>query len=374
MKAATGRPGMPAAAALSGEQTAEVSLTRPLVSAVLLCCNRADYVIEALQSALGQDCPAMQLIVSDDASTDGTAERVAAEVAAYAGPHQVEFCRQPDNSGSKSAHLNRVFPRARGEVIVSFDDDDISRPDRVSRILAAFSANPGAQAVYSAFSSIDARGQPRGRGSVPHPPPGIPASRWFARVDAYAAGTTLAVRRRVVELFGDLDPDINEDIVLPFRASLLGEVVYLDEELVRARRHGTSLTSDLDIFRSIERYRARFLDGIERARRHSTRRLADLKTAGELMPERQAEWRALEHVVAASLADAEAAAGLVSPSLPARLSALLQQWRRGAYPEDRGRNLALALIPGIYLRHKRRSLQLRNRHTRARGHRNSDTR
>ncbi|HYQ72662.1 MAG TPA: glycosyltransferase [Gammaproteobacteria bacterium] len=339
-----------------------MSIPRPQVSAILLCYNRSDFVVEALHSAFGQDCPAMQLIVSDDASTDETANLVAAEVAAYDGPHRVEFRHQPDNSGSKSAHLNRVFPLARGEIIVSFDDDDISRPDRVSRILAAFSANPRAYAVYSAFASIDASGHTRGHGNVPHPPPGVTASRWFARVDAYAAGTTLAIRRRVMEVFDELDPGINEDVVLPFRASLLGDVVYLDEELVRARRHGGSLTSDLDIFRSIERYRKRFLDGIERARRHRDMRLADLKAAGLLMPERLDEWQSLERVVTDSLADAESTAGLVSPSVFTRLGALLQQWRRGSYPEDRGRNLALALAPGAYLRRKRRSLQARGSH------------
>jgi len=355
------------------DEYTRMSASHPSVTAILLCYNSEHYIAAALRSALGQDGAPLQLIVSDDASTDGTVAVVRKLLDTYAGPHKVEFYQRATNSGSKSAHLNHAFPLARGDIMVSFDDDDISRPDRVSRILAAFSANPGAQAVYSAYASIDASGRQRGHGNVPHPPPGVAASRWFARVDAYAAGTTLAVRRRVMEQFGELDPDINEDIVLPFRASLLGDVVYLDEELVQARRHGASLTSNLDIFRSIEHYRKRFLDGIERARRHRARRMADLKTAAEIMPERLADWRELERVVAASLADAEATAGLVSPSLFTRLSALLQQWRCGAYPEDRGRNLALALIPGTYLRHKRRSLQSRSRQAQAGGTRNGGT-
>jgi hypothetical protein len=76
---------------------------------------------------------------------------------------------------------------------------------------------------------------------------------------------TLAIRRGVVEKFGGLAPDINEDIVLPFRASLLGDVVYLDENLVRARRHGASLTQSHDNFASLERYRQRVKLGVERA-------------------------------------------------------------------------------------------------------------
>ena len=46
-----------------------------------------------------------------------------------------------------------------------------------------------------------------------------------SRVDSFASGTTLAIRRDVVETFGPLELEINEHAVLPLRASLLGEVL-----------------------------------------------------------------------------------------------------------------------------------------------------
>ena len=344
------------------DESARKVTSTPSVTAILLCCNSENFVADSLCSALDQDCPAMQLIVSDDASADGTVAVVQDLLAAYCGPHQVELRQRESNSGSKSAHLNSVFPLAAGDIIVSFDDDDISEPWRVRRILDTFVRNPQAYAVYSSFSVIDESGRPAGSGNTPHPPATMPAREWFARVDSYAAGTTLAIRREVAEKFGDLDPAINEDLVLPFRASLLGDVVYIDENLVKARRHGASLTRNFDDFASIERYRERFVRGIERAGKHSTSRLADIETAVRLLPEQATELLALEGAVRESIATAASTAGLVSTSLLTRLATLLRLWRTGAYPEERIRQTLLAFAPRLYLSYKRHSLRSRGQH------------
>jgi glycosyltransferase involved in cell wall biosynthesis len=337
--------------------------TRPAVSAILLCYNCEGFIAEALQSALEQDCAPMQLIVSDDASTDRTVEIVQTRLSDYSGPHTIEFHQRSTNSGSKSAHLNSIFPLATGDFIVSFDGDDISEKSRIHKIVDAFIANPHVYAVYSSFSIIDGAGHPRGAGKIPHPRTGECTSTWFARVDSYAAGTTLAIRREVAEQFGELDPEINEDIVLPFRASLLGKVVYLDENLVKARRYGTSLTANLDRFESMEQYRERIELGIEHARRNRASRFADLRTAATLMPDRASELKALESAVLDSIARAESTAGLVSKSLVTRLTALLHVWKTGAYPDERVRQVLLVLTPRLYLRYKRHSLRTRREHS-----------
>lgn len=336
----------------------------PSVSAILLTYNCEAFVAEALRSALGQDYdPPMEILVSDDASTDDTVRLVRSELAGYDGPHRVTVQRRSANSGSKSAHLNDIFRSASGEILVSFDGDDISEPSRVRKIAERFRDDPDVQAVYSSFSVIDNLGRSRGAGTVPHPPSRRNTRAWFAQVDAYAAGTTLAVRREVVEKFPPLDPEIHEDIVLPFRASLLGEVEYIPEPLVRARRHAASLTADLEQFASLKDYRGRMRLGIERARRNVRSRLSDLRTAEALMPDRAEELRALERIVHDSLAAAEMTEPLVSPSVVARLSALLRLLRAGAYREDFFQHACLTLIPETFLRYKRRTLGVKRRET-----------
>jgi hypothetical protein len=184
----------------------------------------------------------------------------------------------------------------------------------------------------------------------------VNAADWFARADAYASGTTLAVRRAVFDSFGLLDPDIHEDVVLPFRASLLGDVVYIDEPLVQYRRHAGSLTADMDRFASIEAYRERLHVGIARARQGAKSRLQDIATAVDLMPERAGEFQRLRAVVADSLAKAELTAQLVDPSVTRRVSALVRLVWSGAYREEFLQHMGLALAPGRYLRYKRRAL------------------
>jgi len=332
----------------------------PLVSAVLLSYNCESLVADAVRGILRQDYAGpMEIVASDDASADGTFAILAAELASAGTDRPVRLLRRSSNSGSKSAHLNDVFPRTAGEILVSFDADDSAEPSRVSRIVEAFAASPSIHAVYSTFSQMDPAGRPLGNGFVPHPERGSGTSRWFARVDAYASGATLAVRRPVIEQFGPLEPDINEDIVLPFRASLLGECVYLDEPLVRVRRHAGSLTADHQRFASLTAYRARMLLGIERARRNLQSRLEDIQRAEELMPARAAEFAELRGIAEESVRHAEMTAGLLTPAISTRVSALWQLVRSQAYPDETLQHAALALAPQAYLAYKRRSLGVR---------------
>lgn len=329
----------------------------PLVSAVLLSYNCESLIADAVRGMLRQDYAGpMEIVASDDASTDGTFAILEAELAKAGGNRQVHLLRRRSNSGSKSAHLNDVLPRTAGEILISFDADDIAEPSRVNRIVDTFAASPSIHAVYSSFSQMDPAGRPLGRGFVPHPASNSYSSRWFARVDAYAAGATLAVRRPVMEQFGPLPPDINEDIVLPFRASLLGECVYLDEPLVRVRRHAASLTADHDRLASLAAYRTRMLLGIDRARRNLQSRLADMQRADELIPARCANLAELRCIAEESMRHAELTAGLVASEMSTRLSTLWRLLRSRAYPDDTLQHAALALAPQAYLAYKRRSL------------------
>ena len=328
----------------------------PSVSAILLTYDCGDFVVEAVRSVLGQECEPMEVLISDDASSDQTFRIVQEEVDAYTGPHEVTVRRRDHTSGSKSAHLNDVFGRTSGDIVVLFDGDDVSEPHRVRRLVEAFRSGAGVFAAYSSYSLMDEEGRHGGSGRVPHPEPEMEPARWFARVDAFASGATLAVRRDVVDAFPPLAAEINEDVVLPFRAALLGGVVYIDQELVRVRRWTGSLTAQRERFRSWAGYRAWMLEGIEEARRQLDSRLADLDTAGELMPDRASEFDELRDVARASLSHAEDTADLVSPSPWMRARAFVRMWRAGAYREHLLQSAALAFLPRTYLYFKRRAL------------------
>ena len=323
------------------------------VTCIFLCYNCENFVAAALESLLTQDfAEPMEIIISDDASTDATFEVVQRMLEDYSGPHRIRALRQPTNTGSKSAHLNEVLPLVSNDILISFDADDIFQPQRVRKIVEAFRRDPGIAAVYSQLLTIDEAGRPLGSGRVPRRPAGTSADRWFARVDAYASGGTLAIHRKVVASFPPLDKDIYEDVVLPFRASLLGDVAFIDEPLILARRHGGSLTADFSQFRSIENYRKRMLRGMEKVRSQLASRLADIDVARRIDPGREKDWVELEQIARASLADAEKTVPLLSPNPVTRWLALARLIVAGIHRRDLLQNVALAFTPSLYLRYK----------------------
>ena len=323
-------------------------------SAILLSYNCAEQIAAAVRSVLDQQCEPLEVLISDDASQDATFTVLQREVAAYQGPHRVKLRRRETNSGSKSAHLNDVFPLATGQFLISFDGDDIAEPHRARRILEAFRENPLVSAVFSDYAYMDGLGRAGRRRRVNHPLSGEDARHWFAKVDAYAPGATLAVRRDVVEAFGALDSAINEDVVLPFRASLLGDVHYIDQALVRVRRWEGSLTSDPERYRSIENLRSWLLHGVARARQQMENRFEDLRKAEQLGLVQPREVKAIRETIQDSMADAEASACLASPSLLARVRCLARLTRLGddwrAFPQV----AFLTLAPTLYLKYKQR--------------------
>jgi len=314
----------------------------------------------ALQSLLRQDYPGeVEVIVSDDASTDGSDRLLERALAAYGGPWSYRLVRQPSRSGSKSAHLNRLRELVTGDVVATFDADDESSPARLRRLAEVFARDESIMAVYSGFDLMDESGRARGRARFDSLPDGANSLLWFARVDAYAPGTTLAVRREVLERFPPLEPAINEDIVLPFRAALMGEVRFIDDSLVCARRRPGSLTADYQQLESVAAYRARMRHGVARAEAQLRSRLADIEVARRLGTRTESALDAAMVEASRSLDDVRVSCGLFSERFNERLAAFFQLWRAPGFRLDRGLNLALVLVPGVYLAWKRRSLRRR---------------
>ena len=87
-----------------------MSEAAPPVSAIFLCYNCEAFVADALRSVLCQDCDPIEIIVSDDASEDGTFEAVESVLEDYRGPHRVQLRRRSTTSGCLPVRLIRRFP------------------------------------------------------------------------------------------------------------------------------------------------------------------------------------------------------------------------------------------------------------------------
>src|SRR5215208_5035081 len=104
----------------------------PRVSVIVPAFNVAGCLERALDSALNQTVPDLEILVVDDGSSDATLE-VACRVAAR--DSRVRVMRNERNLGI-GASRNRAFDEAQGEWLALLDGDDVWLPKRLERILA----------------------------------------------------------------------------------------------------------------------------------------------------------------------------------------------------------------------------------------------
>jgi glycosyltransferase involved in cell wall biosynthesis len=128
----------------------------PRVTLVLIAFNQERYIDAAVEAALAQDYPNLEIILSDDHSTDATFDRMRKLAGAYRGPHQIILNQAPGGRGIL-AHVYHAVERSSGSLIVLAAGDDISYPNRVSRLVEAWQATE-ADALISGFDRIDEHG------------------------------------------------------------------------------------------------------------------------------------------------------------------------------------------------------------------------
>ena len=117
-----------------------MSAERPLISVMIPAYEAEAYLAEAIESVLAQDHRAVEVIVVDDGSTDGTGE------VAQRYP-EVRYHRQ-DNAGNGAAR-NAAVERAEGALFAFLDADDRFLPTTLSTLLQAFDADPALDVAYA---------------------------------------------------------------------------------------------------------------------------------------------------------------------------------------------------------------------------------
>ncbi|WP_316015318.1 glycosyltransferase [Roseobacter sp. HKCCA0434] len=269
---------------------------------VVLAYGQEAIVHEAIASAFAQEFDGrLEILLSDDASPDGTyavMERMAAE---YDGPHTVALNRNPRNVGA-IGHVNRVFELARGEMIVVNAGDDLSRPDRVARLWERFTARtPRPLLIHSQVAEMAVDGTPTGRILDNHDRLSRVGPRRVALSNLSVYGASSAWNRELFEIYGPMtELGAYGDQVATFRALLLDRLEFVAAPLVDYRMGGVSERAHLDRAARI---------AFRRRRRHVhlavlRQRLADLR---RVAPERRRLIRAMKQDIATLAAELEAA-------------------------------------------------------------------
>jgi glycosyltransferase involved in cell wall biosynthesis len=118
--------------------------------------NQGKYLEDCLLSVKEQSYPALEHIVMDGASTDGTVE-ILKSYSSRPGWQHLRWKSDPD--GGQSDALNKGFRLARGHVVGWLNSDDRYRPDCFRAMAAAFAENGDADVIYGDYTYINENGR-----------------------------------------------------------------------------------------------------------------------------------------------------------------------------------------------------------------------
>ena len=212
----------------------------PLASLLLITFNQQKTVADAIRGALAQTWTPLEILISDDASSDGTFAVAEQCVRDYRGPHVVRLYRNERNLGI-SAHLSTLAARASGEMLFIAAGDDISKPERVERVMRVWlDSGKRYDLIATDLQDLDADGQAHGVLRVTDLDDYRSFEAWSGN-RPHLVGAAHAWARRLFDAFGPIAPGIyGEDQIMAFRAIMSHGAHTLHEPLVLYRRGGLS--------------------------------------------------------------------------------------------------------------------------------------
>ena len=126
----------------------------PTVSVLIKAYNHAAYIGQTIESILAQSFQDFEIVVTDDASTDSTADIVRR----YKDP-RLKLEILPGNLGISGA-MNATIARAHGSYLAILNSDDWAFSSRLSRQVTFLDHNPGVAAVFGLPKAVGENGEP----------------------------------------------------------------------------------------------------------------------------------------------------------------------------------------------------------------------
>ena len=225
-------------------------MNKPLITFALIAHNHEQFIKEAVKGAFAQTYSPLEIILSDDHSSDETLHIMRNLAATYKGPHLVVINANEANLGTAPAHVNRIMELAKGELIVIASGDDISIAERTQITYYAWEqSSRQAAMIHSRVIAVNERGeiikgfhdyQGASRNSI-YSKERLSLER-YVRDLPVIYGCTCAWSPRVFSTFGPLPNGlVQEDCAIALRALAIGPIVFIDRPLVKYRLHSNNI-------------------------------------------------------------------------------------------------------------------------------------
>jgi glycosyltransferase involved in cell wall biosynthesis len=214
------------------------------VSVLIPTYNSGQYLTECLESVLNQDFRDMEILISDDGSTDNTLEIIKRFAAR---DNRIRWWQNPKNLGQLANH-NALLHEARGEYIkILHSDDKLVSPVSIARMATVLDGNSEVSLVASACDLIDSYSHSRSDdrrnflcAGIWHGKGVIRVSFEFEVAANYIGEPSLVMFRRA-QAFSGFPKGCNQslDTAMWFHLLEQGEFDYLPEPLCAYRQHST---------------------------------------------------------------------------------------------------------------------------------------
>lgn len=210
-----------------------------LVSIIIPVYNVRDYIIETIGSVCAQTYTGWELLLIEDGSTDGTADEIGRYLDEIKDA-RIRLIRQASNQGAARSR-NRGVLEAQGRYIAFLDADDLWEPEKLEHQMA-FLRDREAAFTFTGYEFADEHG--RGTGRVVRVPETLTYRQALKNTTIFTS-TVLFDTDRIAREELEMPVIKSEDTALWWRILREGYVAYgLDENLVRYRRAGKSLSSN----------------------------------------------------------------------------------------------------------------------------------
>lgn len=213
----------------------------PKVSVIIPTCNRARYLVDAIDSVLNQTYQDFDLIIVDDGSTDDTREAVKK----YAGLKVRYFYKE--NSGISSTR-NFGIKKAESEFIAFLDSDDMWYPDKLFLQVEYLNKNSHIYLCNTDVEFINGEKQTLGYSNrrQKHPVDGMIFKYVFKHHGVVMS--SIVIRRKVFEKIGMFDENlpIGEDTDLFLRIARSFGIGLIAQPLMKRRIHNMNISKDVN--------------------------------------------------------------------------------------------------------------------------------
>lgn len=210
-----------------------------LVSIIVPVYNARKFIRETMDSVMAQTYPSWELLLIEDVSTDDTVA-IIGEYIREKKEQRIRLIRQPENLGAARAR-NRGLEEAKGRYIAYLDADDLWEPEKLQHQLLFMEKN-GVAFCFTGYEFADESGT--GTGKIVHVPETLDYRQALGNTTIFTT-TVMFDTQRIPKGMLEMPVMKSEDTALWWRILRNGYTAYgLDENLVRYRRPGKSLSSN----------------------------------------------------------------------------------------------------------------------------------